>query len=226
MDKETYEKKVHFFGRTSVILFMFGTTLLPLTLFLKFGILPEKTAFITGATTILGIMVIVSLAEFLSYAPIIGSAGIYIMSITGNTSNIKIPSSVAAMEAVGVDPASEEGEIISTLSIGMSTITTEIVILAGVILLAPFSDVFQNSALTPAFEQIVPALFGGLMITSILKSPRLSVIPIVVALLVMYMISFPFGEKLAYFSIPITVIVTLIFTRVAYNMGLLSPNKN
>jgi len=67
----------------------------------------------------------------------------------------------------------------------------------------------------------VAALLGFLSFQSILL-----VIPIVVALLVMYMISFPFGEKLAYFSIPITVIVTLIFTRVAYNMGLLSPNKN
>jgi len=226
MDKQTYEKKVHFFGRISVTLFMLGTILLPLTLFLKFGILPEKTAFFTGTSTVLSIMIMVSLAEFLSYAPIIGSAGMYIMQITGNTSNIKIPASVAAMEATGFDPATEEGEIVSTLSIGISALTTEIVVLAGVLLLAPFSKVFQNPALKPAFEQIVPALFGALIVLSIIKSWKLSVIPIVFTIIVTYIISQPFGAKLAYFTIPIVVIASLIFNRIAYNMGMLPPIKN
>lgn len=226
MDRQTYEKKVHFFGRISVTLFMLGTILLPLTLFLRFGILPEKTAFFAGVSTVLSIMILISLAEFLSYAPIIGSAGMYILQITGNTSNIKIPASVAAMEATGVDPATEEGEIVSTLSIGMSALTTEIVVLAGVLLLAPFSQVFQNPALKPAFEQIVPALFGALIVTSIIKSWKLSVIPIVFTFIVTYIISQPFGAKLAYFTIPIIIIASLISNRIAYNMRMLTPIKN
>jgi len=226
MDKQTYEKKVHFFGRISVTIFMLGTVLLPLTLFLKFGILPEKAAFFTGASTILSVMILVSLAEFLSYAPIIGSAGMYIMQITGNTGNIKIPASIAAMEATGIDPVTEEGEIVSALSIGISALTTEIVVLSGVLLLAPFRQVFQNPALKPAFEQIVPALFGALIVSFIIRNWKLSVIPIVVAFIVTYISSQPFGAKLAYFTIPIIVIATLIFNRIAYNMGMLTPIKN
>jgi hypothetical protein len=226
MDKQTYEKKVHFFGRISVFIFMIGTIILPLTLFLKFGILPERTAFLAGASTVLSIMILVSLAEFLSYAPIIGSAGMYMLQITGNTSNIKIPASIAAMEATGFDPVTEEGEIISTLSIGISTLTTEIVILSGVFLLAPFGQVFQNPALKPAFEQIVPALFGALIASSIIKNWKLSVVPIIFAFIVTYLISQPFGTKLEYFSIPIMIIVTLIFNRIAYNTGMLTPINN
>lgn len=226
MDRQTYDKKVHIFGRISVTIFMLGTVLLPLTLFLKFGILPERAAFFAGTSTVLSIMILVSLAEFLSFAPIIGSAGMYMMSITGNTANIKVPSSVAAMEAIGIDPATEEGEIISTLSIGISNITTQIVVLAGVLLLAPFGHLFQNPALKPAFEQIVPALFGALIISSVVKNWRLSIISIVAAVIITFIVSQPFGTNLSHFTIPMTIIASLILTRITYNMGFLTPLKN
>ena len=71
-----------------------------------------------------------------------------------------------------------ENEIVSTLSIATSAIVTTLVIVAGVVLLVPLQPVLQNEALLPAFNNVVPALFGALGIKHFLKSPKIAAIPL------------------------------------------------
>ena len=61
----------------------------------------------------------------------------------------------------------------------MSAIVTTLVILVGVILLVPLQPVLNNPVLQPAFNNVVPALFGALALKYFAKSPKIAIIPLV-----------------------------------------------
>jgi hypothetical protein len=84
-----------------------------------------------------------------------------------------------ARDIAGTEVGTPENEIVSTLSIATSAIVTTLVIVAGVILLVPLQPVLQNEALLPAFNNVVPALFGALGLKYFSKSPQIAVIPVV-----------------------------------------------
>ena len=52
------------------------------------------------------------------------------------------------------------------------------VIVLGVILLVPLQPVLNNEALLPAFNNVVPALFGALGLKYFSKSPQIAVLPL------------------------------------------------
>ena len=120
----------------------------------------------------------VAIVEFLVYAPMLGVGGSYLSFITGNVTNMKIPCVMNAKDIAGTEPGTPEHEIISTMSVATSAIVTTIVIVIGVVLLAPLQPVLQSETLLPAFNNVVPALFGALGIKYFLKSPKIAVIPL------------------------------------------------
>lgn len=81
--------------------------------------------------------------------------------MTGNLSNLKTPCTITAREMAKAKAGTPENEIISTLSIAIRSLVTILVIFIGVILLVPLQPVLQNPVL-PAFNNVVPALFGAL----------------------------------------------------------------
>ena len=52
-------------------------------------------------------------------------------------------------------------------------------IIVGVILLVPLQPVLQNEVLLPAFNNVVPALFGALGLKYFIKSPKIAAVPLV-----------------------------------------------
>ena len=63
--------------------------------------------------------------------------------------------------------------------VATSAIVTTLVIVVGVILLIPLQPVLQSETLAPAFDYVVPALFGALGLKYFAKSPQIAVIPVV-----------------------------------------------
>ena len=51
--------------------------------------------------------------------------------------------------------------------------------MVGVVLLLPLQPVLQSETLAPAFDYVVPALFGALGLKYFAKSPQIAVIPVV-----------------------------------------------
>lgn len=110
-----------------------------------------------------GIVYLVSgIVEYLIYVPMLGAGGSYLAFITGNLINMKIPCAINARDIVGVKSGTPENEIIATLSIATSSLVTIIVLALGVLLMIPLQPVLQSPALQPAFENVVPALFGAM----------------------------------------------------------------
>lgn len=81
-------------------------------------------------------------------------------------------------EEGALKPGTPENEIISTISVATSAIVTTLVIVAGVILMIPLRPVLENPVLVPAFDNVVPALFGALGLKYFMKSPKIAAIPV------------------------------------------------
>jgi hypothetical protein len=216
-----YQKKIHIIGRITGTVFALSTLLLPLALWLQFDLLPTKEGFTKGIGIVLSLTIPALVAEFLSYAPIIGVGAYYAMISSGNYSNIRIPSTLVALDVTETDVSSEEGEILSTIAVTTSVITTEIILLAGVLLLVPFTDLFTNPILTPGFQQIVPGLFAALLVSFALKSIKISIVPIAIAVAIVLsnLISFTF-------LIPTVILVSVIAARILYKKGFYTPKAS
>lgn len=185
-EPKTYFDRVHKWGRISsvtalIVLFMF-----PIAIMMYLDAAPDFKAVLTGASKLMLMYWPLAVIEVMVYTPMLGAGGTYLSFVTGNIANLKLPCAINAMEGVGVKANSEEGEVVSTISIAVSSIVTTVVLAIGIIAFAPFLETFTNSALLmPAFKQVLPALFGALGAGYFFKHWKLSVFPIVIMLIVL-----------------------------------------
>ncbi len=110
---------------------------LPFIVALINGVTIDWKGFVSGIITVGIIYFPVSIVEFLVYAPMLGTGGSYLSFITGNVTNMKIPCVMNAKDIAKTTPGTPEHEIISTISVAISAITTTLVVVIGVILLVP-----------------------------------------------------------------------------------------
>ena len=162
----------------------------------------------------------VGLVEVFTYVPMLGAGGTYLSFVTGNISNLKLPCAVDAMERADVKPNSEEGEIISTIAIAVSSIVTTIIIIIGVILIVPLTPVLESPVLEPAFNMILPALFGGLAVVFISKNLKLSIAPIILMLCLFIFVP-ALNAGTVGIMVPVGVLFTVAVARFMYKKGML-----
>ena len=124
----------------------------------------------------------VGIVEVITFIPMLGAGGSYLSFVTGNISNLKLPCAINALENAGADPKSEEGEIVSTIAIAVSSIVTTVIVAIGVLLISQLEGVLSNPILTPAFDQMRPALFGALGVALISKNWKLAIAPVALML--------------------------------------------
>ncbi|MBR0112241.1 MAG: hypothetical protein IJM02_00680 [Clostridia bacterium] len=156
---------------------------------------------------------VTGIIEVVTYVPMLGAGGTYLSFVTGNISNLKLPCGLNAMENAKVHPNTEEGEVISTISIAVSSLTTTVVIAVGVI---AFSKVFDsasnNATFNAAFNNVLPALFGALGASYFAKHWKLGIAPIICGVLVL-LISPATGVGVLMF---VTIVASLIAAVIIY----------
>lgn len=153
----------------------------PFLMGLVLDAVPDMNVFWKGFLNVAIIYYPTSVVEYLIYVPMLGSGASYLSFITGNCSNLKIPCAVNAREMAGARSGTPENEIVSTLSVATSSLVTVVVLALGVLLLQPLSPILANPALTPAFDNVVPALFGALGLKYTLKGKKFAAIPLVLS---------------------------------------------
>ncbi|MCI0470907.1 MAG: hypothetical protein L0Y73_04555 [Candidatus Aminicenantes bacterium] len=214
---EIFDRRVYRLGRITILICILLALAVPLLIAVVFGIMPPSGAMFSGIITVSSFMIPLSIAEILSFYPILGASGLFISYTTGNISNLKVPCAAIAMEAVEVKPATKEGDIISTIAMAGSVIVCELILILGVLLLAPLSGYLADPILKPAFDQILPALFGSLGAYFILKNYRLAVIPLVTGIV------FSILAINAAVAVPVCVFISILGARVLYKKGLVKP---
>lgn len=176
---ENFNKGLHRLGKITMVLTIITLMGVPFLIAAIYGTSIDGSGFWAGFAKVAIIYIPVSIVEFLVYAPMLGAGGSYISFITGNVTNMKIPCAMNARDIAKTEVGTPENEIISTISTATSAIVTTLVIVVGVILLIPLQPVLQSETLAPAFDYVVPALFGALGLKYFTKSPQIAVIPVV-----------------------------------------------
>ncbi len=159
---EEYNSNTHRIGRiceAAVIIMLLGA---PFVIGAYLGAMPNMSAALKAFLAIGIVHLISCVVEYLIYVPMLGAGGSYLAFITGNLINMKIPCAINARDIVGAKTGTAENEIISTLSIAASSLVTIAVLAIGVLMMIPLQPVLQSPVLQPAFENVVPALFGAM----------------------------------------------------------------
>ena len=216
----TYLDSVHKYGRMWGLIIIALIFCFPVFLMVIFQAFSTCDALLEGLIAVVPMYWAVGIIEIFTYVPMLGCGGTYLSFVTGNISNLKLPCAVDALEKAGYKASSEEGEIISTIAIAISSIVTTIIIVLGVLLIVPLSPILSSPALTASFKQLLPALFGGLAVVFISKNVKLSIAPII--LMLVLFISIPaLNANTVGIMVPVGVIFTIIVARILYKKGII-----
>lgn len=178
MKTRTYNDLLHRNGRIFLLAGFAVMISVPLTLMMVTGVAPDPAAFFPAFLTISLLQLPGGIIEVLTYSPMLGTSATYLAFVTGNLSNLKIPCAMNARQLCGTEIGSPENEVVATLAVSASTITTTIVLTLGVLALIPLSPVLNSPVLRPAFDWVVSALFGALGYKYFRANPRLIPAPL------------------------------------------------
>ena len=118
--------------------------------------------------------------EPISYFTALGIPGTYMSFLSGNIGNLRVPCSVIAQEAVGVEQGSEEGTIIATVGIAVSIVVNTVILTLGVVAGSAVFAMLPQSV-KDAFNLLLPALFASMAANSIVNNPKLAMYGVPVA---------------------------------------------
>ena len=221
MKKEmTYIDSVHRDGRIWNICMMIALFMYPLLTGVIFGVLPDWHGLLMGLVATAPMYWAVGAVETFTYVPMLGAGGSYLSFVTGNISNLKLPVALNALEQADANIRTEEGEIVSTIAIAVSSVVTTLIIILGVILITPLTPILDAPVLAPAFAQILPALFGGLGVVFVSKNWKIAVAPVIL-MLALFIFVPALNASTVGIMVPVGVLFTIGVSRILYKKHLL-----
>ena len=132
--------------------------------------------------------------------------------VTGNTTGLKLPCALSALKIAEVEPGTEEGEAVSLVAVGTSALTATIVIIIGISFAGVLSPVLSQPVLKPGFDNVLPAVFGAICVTSIWGKWKYLVLPFIVSMIFVHFT----GVSQAYYML-IAIVVSVGFGRIVHN---------
>lgn len=216
----SYIDSIHRDGRIWNITVMGLLILFPIAVAILFNGTPDWKALLLGLVATAPMYWAVGIIETITFTPMLGAGGAYLSFVTGNISNLKLPCAINALEQNEVSINTEEGEIISTIAIATSSIVTTIIIILGVILIVPLTPILEAPVLAPAFEQMLPALFGGLGVAFVSKNWKIAVAPVLL-MLVLFIFVPALNAGTVGIMVPVSVVFTIVIARILFKRGVL-----
>ncbi|MDP2426242.1 MAG: hypothetical protein U1C51_08105 [Candidatus Izemoplasmatales bacterium] len=182
--KPSYQDLLHRNGRIFTIIGLVILLGIPIMISIISGVPPQYSAMFGAIITLSILYLPGGIVELTTYSPVLGTSATYLAFITGNLANLKIPCVLNARQLAKTEIGTEENEVVSTLAVAFSSITTIVIMALGVLLLAQLQPVLTNPVLRPAFDWVVPALFGALGYQYFIKNPKIIIVPLVFILLI------------------------------------------
>ncbi len=215
----TYIDKTHLYGKiwiwTAAILIL----AVPVAICIAYDAWPGLTPVFKGLLGVAPIFWTVGTIEVITFTPMLGTGGSYLGFVTGNLTSLKVPAALNAMESAKAKPNTEEGEVISTIAVATSSIVTTLIIAAGVFLLAQLTPILNSPVLIPAFENILPSLFGGLAVVYVSKNWKIATVPLVFMVALFLLV--PSLASSVGILVPVGSLITIGAARILYKKGML-----
>lgn len=190
LTREQEVQILHDHWRPSIVKWGMTTNLIGLGLLF----LPALFLFLDGHTPVWSMLMLTMIArlpsvamfyviEPVSYFSALGLAGTYMANLVGNNSNMRVPCSICAQEAVDFEQGSPKGQCVATVGIAVSVIVNLVILTLTVVAgTALFEQMSRNQR--NLLGLLLPALFGGLCVTNGSKYPKIAAIfwPLVIFL--------------------------------------------
>ncbi len=219
-----YENSVHLYGRLWMGMALFMLLMVPVAICIYYGAWPDISDVLKGLLGVAPMFWTVGIIEVFTFAPMLGTGGTYLGFVTGNLTNLKVPCALNAMEAAKVKAGSEEGEAISTIAIATSSIVTTVIIAIGVLALGYLQPVLESPTLRPAFDNILPALFGALGVVFVSKNVKLAIAPLTFMIVLFLLVPSLSGSVSV--LVPVGALIAIGVARILYKKGLLDKKED
>jgi len=212
--RERYNLEIHNTGRLFTWIALALMLALPPVFFIATKSSPAWDKLAGAIPFILGYLAI-GFIEAVSYAPLLGTGGQYLGFITGNIANLKLPCAINAQNTSKTEANSEEQELVTTVSIAVSSIVTTLIIIIGLIPLSLYKEQIV-SALAPISPYVLPAIFGGLTVVLFARYFKIASIPFVVMLgisIILFAAGLDLGQST---MIPLGMVVAVVYAYILY----------
>lgn len=212
---DQYKERMHLYGRIFIILGIIMMFLIPVVTWIVTGVGPNVNQMVVGVVGLSVLFLPGGIIEVLTYGPILGTSGTYLAFITGNLINLKVPCVMNAREIAKTEINSPENEVVSTLAIASSTITTITIMVLGVLLLIPLRPFLESEVMAPAFNWVVSALFGALSYKYVKGHLKLAIVPFAFVI-VLSMVLPDFIQSNVVIIVILAALVTVAYARYRY----------
>lgn len=213
-----YDNSIHRLGKISSAIMILALASVPIVMQIVFKYKLDWSKMITATLAVLSYYGVVSCVEFVSFAPVLGAGGTYLSFITGNISNLKLPAAIASMKIAGLEPGTKEAEVVSLISIAVSTFVTTGTLFLGMLLFSLILPVLQSPTLAPAFTNLMPAMLGALAIPYLLSNLKTSSVPMGIATALTLTIGYMAVSSLQSFLMPIFLIIAVLWRYFLYRI--------
>lgn len=181
-----FHRNINSLGIVTTLIALISMFMVPLGLAWYFDIDFSIGNALLASTSLLAIYFPMAVAENISFYSVLGAGGMYLGSITGNILNLKLPVVVSAQKIVGVEPGTEEGDFVSIIAVGVSSLVTVVILFLGMALIGTWLvPILNHPVVKPGFDNVTPALLGAIAIPQFLSDKKLSITPVALVLLLL-----------------------------------------
>jgi hypothetical protein len=184
-------------------------------LYIAHGVFPELSVALSAWSLIAMSYVAFYFIEPFSYYPILGLTGTYMSFLTGNISNLRLPASAAAQEAVGVELGSKKAEIVSTLAISGSVITNTIIVTIAVVSGNALISLFPDWIISALSTYTLPAIFGAVFMQFAMNNIKIAAIALPAPLILLGLVK----VVPIWITIAASVFLPILISRLFYRAG-------
>lgn len=211
-----FEKTMHTYGRSFGTLSLAVICMFPVIASIAFGVWPNMAKIFPSILTMWILMASYVLSEMIAFPPVLGPGSLYLTYITGNLQNQKIPCALSAISIAGIETGTEKANAVSVVAVAVSSITTTVIIAMGILLMVPLQPILKSPVLAPAFNNVVPAIFGALAGIWLLREIKVSIVAVIICALGLMV----FGISLQWVLLG-GILLTVIAARIMYKAGML-----
>lgn len=144
------------------------------------GIFPPMDALLAALSIRLPMVAHLYITEPISYFAVLGIPGTYMSFLSGNISNLRLPCGSTAQRAAGVKEGTDEGTLIATIGVAISTFVNIVVLAIGVIGGTYITSILPEKIIL-GINLLIPALFASLAANYIRQNPKVALIGVPLA---------------------------------------------
>ena len=173
-------------GKISCIISMLIVYLPALALIVFYDARPDVGVLITGIVGIVSAYSAWYFVDPITLFPILGTPGMYMTYVSGNSKEIRGPSALQAMDAAEVEAGTPEGTVVSAIGIAISVLISLTVMTLGAIAGNFLLHALPEPVVT-SLKYLLPSLFGALAMQRVVLNPKVASVGVPLAFITFFL---------------------------------------